>query len=103
LLYISFLKQIFPFTKIYVFNDEIILRVNPQTNYKIIKFLSKHQLLSFKVLADICGIDYPEKKNRFEVVYNLLSLNTNFRLTVTTSLREGISLLSITSIYKGAN
>ena len=66
-------------------------------------FLANNQLLRFKVLADICAIDYPEKKNRFEVVYNLLSIDFNFRLTVTTSVREGISLDSVTSIFKSAN
>jgi NADH-quinone oxidoreductase subunit C len=71
--------------------------------FKTLKFLSYNQLLNFKVLVDMCGIDYPEKKNRFEIVYNLLSLTTNFRLTVTTSVREGISIQSVTSIFNSAN
>lgn len=103
ILYVSFLKQLLPFAKIYVFNDEVILRVHPSLLYNSMVFLSKNQLLNFKVLADICGIDYPDKKNRFEVVYNLLSLTTNYRLTVTTSVKEGFSIDSITSIFENAN
>ena len=34
------------------------------------------------VLIDICGVDYPERLKRFEVVYNLLSLTHNQRIRV---------------------
>lgn len=103
LLYVSFLRQLFPFIKVYVFNDEVIIRTHPSVLYKVMDFLTNNQLLRFKVLADICGIDYPEKKNRFEVVYNLLSMDSNYRLTLTTSVREGISIDSVTSIFDSAN
>ena len=37
---------------------------------------------------DICGVDYPSRDKRFEVVYNLLSIKTNSRIRVKTLVDE---------------
>jgi len=52
---------------------------------------------------DICGVDYPTRSNRFEVVYNMLSVRYNARIRVKTYADEVSPVPSITSLFSGAN
>jgi len=54
------------------------------------------------MLIDICGVDYPEKEARFEVVYNLLSIKYNSRIRVKVVVDELTPIDSVTSIYNSA-
>jgi NADH-quinone oxidoreductase subunit C len=38
--------------------------------------------LAFEQVMDICGVDWPDRAERFDVVYNLLSVSLNQRLRV---------------------
>jgi NADH-quinone oxidoreductase subunit C len=58
--------------------------------------------LSFNQLMDICGVDYPERPERFEVVYNLLSLKYNWRLRIKVHADETSLVPSVVGIYKAA-
>lgn len=58
--------------------------------------------LAFQQLMDICGVDYPEKPERFEVVYNLLSLTHNWRLTVKVQTDETSLVPSVVDVYNAA-
>ena len=49
----------------------------------------------FKILVDICGVDWPQRAKRFDVVYHLLSLTKNARVRVKAQLGEGESISSI--------
>ncbi len=40
--------------------------------FQLLWFLKYHTNTRFQVLIDICGVDHPSRKRRFEVVYNLL-------------------------------
>jgi NADH dehydrogenase (ubiquinone) Fe-S protein 3 len=51
----------------------------------------------------MCAVDYPERENRFEVVYNFLSTRYNNRIRVKTSVSEITPVDSITPLFKGAN
>ena len=42
----------------------------------------------FTMLVDVCGVDYPEREKRFEVVYHLLSVRQNQRIRVKLSTDE---------------
>lgn len=55
------------------------------------------------MVADITAVDYPTRSNRFEVVYNLLSVRHNSRIRVKTYADEATPVPSITSLYDGAN
>jgi len=55
------------------------------------------------MVADITAVDYPTRENRFEVVYNLLSVRYNSRIRVKTYADEATPVPSITSLYDGAN
>lgn len=54
-------------------------------------------------VMEITGIDYPEKKNRFELRYILLSYNHNQRIIMRTSVDEKTGVDSISSIMEAAN
>lgn len=70
--------------------------------FKLLYILKKNTNLLFKTLIDIICVDYPERINRFELNYNLLSLKYNLRINVKTYIDE-ISLNdSITKIYPNA-
>ena len=57
----------------------------------------------FKQLMDICGVDYPERPQRFEVVYNLLSLVQNNRVTVKVMLDDNSSIPSVSKVFSSAD
>ena len=47
---------------------------------RVLAFLRDDPRCLFEVLVDICGVDYPDRPERFDVVYNLLSLRHNRRI-----------------------
>lgn len=54
-------------------------------------------------MSDITAIDFPSRDQRFEIVYNLLSVRHNSRIRVKTYADEASPVPSITSLYDGAN
>ena len=56
----------------------------------------------FKILVDLCGVDWPQRAKRFDVVYHLLSLTKNARIRVKAQVGEGESIPSILSLYPAA-
>jgi NADH-quinone oxidoreductase subunit C len=56
----------------------------------------------FKILVDICGVDWPQRAKRFDVVYHLLSLTKNVRIRVKAQLGEGEAIASIIGVYPAA-
>ncbi len=57
---------------------------------------------AFEQCMDICGVDYPDRPNRFEVVYNLLSLSRNKRLRVVVETDEATPVPSVCGIWPSA-
>lgn len=66
-------------------------------------FLKYHTAAEYTMVADITAVDYPTRDQRFEVVYNLLSVRHNSRIRVKTYADEATPVPSITSLYDGAN
>ena len=56
----------------------------------------------FNILVDICGVDWPQREKRFDVVYHLLSLTGNARIRVKAKVGEGESISSVISVYPAA-
>lgn len=86
-----------------VWKDELALHIAPSAVIPVFMFLKHHTAAQFTQISDICGVDYPTRSNRFEVVYNLLSIRHNARIRVKTYADEGTPVPSITDIYDGAN
>ena len=53
----------------------------------------------FQQLIELCGVDYPERPLRFDVVYHLLSLTKNLRLRVRVQTDEDTAVPSVTGVY----
>jgi NADH-quinone oxidoreductase subunit C len=56
----------------------------------------------FAVLIDLCGVDYPDRPERFEVVYHLLSLSLNQRIRVKVATDEETPVPSVTGVWSAA-
>ena len=61
---------------------EITLQVAPAEIVATLTALRDHPVLRFTTLIDICGADYPERAQRFDVVYHLLSMRRNAHVRV---------------------
>jgi NADH-quinone oxidoreductase subunit C len=57
----------------------------------------------FRTLVDICGVDWPERAKRFDVVYHLLSLTKNQRLRVKIQVGEDETVASCVGVYPASN
>jgi NADH-quinone oxidoreductase subunit C len=53
----------------------------------------------YQQLMEIAGVDYPQRPERFEVVYHFLSLTRNHRIRVRVSTDEDMPVPSITGIF----
>ena len=82
---------------------EINLEVSPGNLVSILRFLRDDVQTQFVSIIDICGVDYPGRKKRFEVVYHLLSPRQNMRLRLKLSTDGDTPVPSVTDIFPGAN
>ena len=62
---------------------------------RVLTFLRDEPGLLFKELVDLCGVDYPAREQRFDVVYHLLSLRHNQRLRVKVETDEATPVPSV--------
>jgi len=85
-----------------IVTDGLVLNVQPDDLIRVLFFLRDNTSCTFKQLVDVFGVDYPEREKRFEVVYNLLSLNHNQRIRVKTNVSEGEEIPSATVVFKSA-
>ncbi len=68
----------------------------------LLQTLRDHPQFAFAQVMDICGVDWPERIQRFEIVYNLLSVTRNARLRVVVPVGEGSSIPSVSSLWPNA-
>lgn len=101
--YGKFLSKIIPTQNIQLFKNELILVICSKKLIQIILFLKNHTNCQYKILTSISGVDYPEKKIRIEISYELLSVRYNNRMRIKTYVDEITSIESITSIYNSAD
>jgi len=79
--------------------DEITLTVKREAVAAVLKALRDTPGLEYQQLMEIAGVDYPERPERFEVVYQLLSLTKNRRLRVKVSTDEATPVPSVTALW----
>ncbi|WOI52146.1 NADH-quinone oxidoreductase subunit C [Parvularcula sp. LCG005] len=68
-----------------------------------LRFLRDDPLCRFIQLIDLCGVDYPERRKRFEVVYHLLSLHNNIRVRVKCGVADGDTCPTVIDVYPCAD
>jgi NADH-quinone oxidoreductase subunit C len=81
---------------------EAILTLPRAAIVRALTFLRDDAQCLYKMLVDICGVDYPDREERFEVVYNLLSLKHNRRLRVKVATNEEAAVPSVASVFSTA-
>jgi len=69
----------------------------------ILTFLRDEGNFKFAQLSDICGVDYPERSKRFDVVYHLLSLKHNVRIRIKVQADDEVPVPSVVGVYPCAN
>lgn len=89
-------------TQLRVEKNEIVIYTKAEFVYALLTFLKKHTSTQYKVLVDLCAVDYPSRDRRFEVVYNLLSILYNSRIRVKTSVDEITPIRSSSDLYPSA-
>ena len=86
-----------------VWKDELTIYIPPSAVIPVFTFLKHHTAAEYTQVSDITAVDYPTKDQRFEVVYNMLSIRHNSRLRVKTYADEATPVPSICDLYDGAN
>ena len=82
---------------------ELMLVVKGDSIVRVLTHLRDDPACQFKMLIDICGVDYPERAQRFDVVYNLLSLTRNQRIRIKVRTGEETPVPSVVSVFSAAN
>lgn len=85
-----------------IVSGELILHTPVAKLPRTMSFLHDDANCLFKLLMDITAVDYPERKQRFEVVYNLLSIKHNQRIRVKAHVDEQTPVPTVSEIYPAA-
>jgi NADH-quinone oxidoreductase subunit C len=86
-----------------IVRGELILWAERPAIARVLTFLRDDPRMLFKQLVDLCGVDYPDRGERFEVVYNLLSLRHNRRIRVKLATDENEPVPSVTGVFNSAD
>jgi NADH-quinone oxidoreductase subunit C len=70
---------------------------------RVLSYLRDDPGMLFQELVDLCGVDYPDRERRFDVVYHLLSLRHNQRIRVKVETDETTPVPSVTSVFPNAD
>ncbi len=82
---------------------ELNVTTKPDKIIKLLRGLRDGSGSRFDVLIDICGVDWPGREERFDVVYHLLSPTMNQRLRIKLSVDEHTPVPSVVSVFPAAN
>ena len=83
--------------------DELTIEARAEHIVKVLTFLRDDPECRFKSLMDICGVDYPERAKRFDVVYHMLSMKLNQRIRIKIHADEDTMIPSATGVFAAAN
>ena len=86
-----------------VVRGEIVVRIGISDVIAVLSSLRDDRHAAFNQLSDLTAVDYPERPNRFEMVYQLLSMRNNMRLRILVAVGEGQAVPSATTVYSAAN
>jgi NADH-quinone oxidoreductase subunit C len=82
---------------------ELTVTVAANDIVPFVRFLRDDSRLAFINLTDVCGVDWPQREKRFDVVYHFLSPRQNARIRVKVATDESSPVPSITPIFPGAD
>ncbi|WP_112963672.1 NADH-quinone oxidoreductase subunit C [Agrobacterium sp. fls2-241-TYG-188a] len=81
---------------------ELTLNTTPDNVIALLTFLRDDVQCGFVNIIDICGVDWPSREKRFDVVYHLLSPRQNLRVRLKLQVAEDEAVPSATSVFYGA-
>ncbi len=81
---------------------ELALTVRRDAIVRVLTYLRDDDACKFGALMDVCGVDWPAKPERFEVVYNLLSMRHNRRIRVKLTTDENTPVPSAVGVFPSA-
>ena len=84
------------------YGAELVIHATRESLLPLMLLLRDTPALDFAQLMDVCGVDWPERPERFDVVYNLLSLTRNERVTVIVPTEESLPVPSVAPIWPTA-
>ncbi len=84
-------------------HDELMIRVRREEIVKLLTFLQRDQNCQFKQLTDLTAVDRPDREERFELVYNLLSFKHNQRIRIKLTTDESTPVPSVCGVFGSAN
>jgi len=90
-------------TRFEVAHGELNLYAQAERIVEVLTRLRDDPEVRFEQLIDLCGVDYPQRAKRFDVVYHLLSLTGNRRLRVKVETDEDTAVPTITGVYPCAD
>ena len=82
---------------------ELTVYAHAESIIALLKTLRSDSRCRFEVLIDICGVDWPGRENRFDVVYHLLSPRLNQRIRVKIEANETDPIESAVGVFPAAN
>ena len=84
-------------------HNQIYLSIDSNDIIDVILFMKTNENTKFRQLIDITAVDFPEKEQRFRIVYLLLSHEFNTRVLIEFDISEGEKVPSLTKIFPSAN
>ncbi len=85
-----------------IIGDELVLEVPREDIVKVLTGLRDDTNCQFRQLVDLCGVDYPDREERFDVVYHHISLRQNQRIRVKVRTDEATPVPSVTGVFSSA-
>ena len=82
--------------------NELTITTHPDRLERLAQFLRDNDKCLFKTLVDICGVDYPHREKRFDVVYHFLSLENNNRIRIIVKVAEEEPVPTLSNIFRSA-
>ena len=82
---------------------ELTLVVEPADIVAVLTVLRDDPVLKFVSFVDLCGVDYPGREKRFDVVYHLLSPKRNQRIRIKVPTAEDDPVPSVSAVFAGAD
>ena len=84
-------------------HSQLYLNIDCEDLLDVLVFLKNNSSTKFRQLVDITAVDYPEEKQRFKIIYLLLSHEFNNRIILSYSINENEVIPSITQIFPSSN
>ena len=82
---------------------ETTVLLRKESLLEVCRFLKEEPALRMDFLSNLCGVDFPDREQRFEVVYHLFSVSRRMRVNLKVRAAEGEKVPSVTGVWRTAN